>query len=188
MRSLCRAIRVFLIGVCTLSLGNLAEGAIQNVTISGSILTADAGNLFGLNVGDPISLQALFDDSVYTSFGYIPFDSSTTNDFSMNLGLMQLSGANDIDFYDPYPAFPRLILCEDPLLSVYRIDYFTTLGENGAPVDYMNISRTQFLAVDANGATITGEWVLSNCPEPSTFVLAGMAVTGMVVRRRRRAL
>ncbi|MFN6106968.1 MAG: PEP-CTERM sorting domain-containing protein [Planctomycetaceae bacterium] len=35
---------------------------------------------------------------------------------------------------------------------------------------------------------MTGEWTLSNCPEPSTLVLAGMAVAGIVVRRMRRGV
>ncbi len=188
MRSLCRAVGMFLVGLYSLSLGNLAEGAIQNVTVNGSILTADAGNLFGLNVGDPISMQATFDDTSAISPGVIPFDSSTTNLLSVTLGTIQLTEVNDLDFYKTPPAFPRLILCDDPLLPVLVIDLYTSLGANGAPVDYLLMSRTKFLALDANGAAITGEWTLSNCPEPSTLVLAGMAVAGIVVRRMRRGV
>jgi hypothetical protein len=173
-------------GLYSLSAGGLAEGAIQNVSVSGTILTADAGNLFGLNVGDPISLQATFDDTTAIAPGIIPFDASTTNLLSITLGAIQLNEVNDIDFYAAPPAFPRLILCEDPLLPVVQIDFVGESGTNDSPVDYMPMSRTTFIAIDANGATITGEWTLSNCPEPSTLILAGLAAVGIVVRRMRR--
>jgi hypothetical protein len=183
MRNSCRNVSLLLVGVYSLALGSLAEGAIQNVTITGSVLTADAGNLFGLNVGDPISLQATFDDTTAISPGIIPFNSSTTNLLTMTLGTIQLAEVNDIDYSGSYP---RLTLCDDPVLPVFMIDYGAIFGENGALADYLQVTRTQFLAIDANGTMITGEWVLSNCPEPSTVVLAGMALAGVVVRRVRR--
>lgn len=191
MRSLCRAVGLVVMGLYSLSAGGLAEGAIQNVSVSGTILTADAGNLFGLNVGDPISLQATFDDTTAIASGIIPFDASTTNLLSITLGAIQLNEVNDIDFYEAPPAYPRLILCEDPLsicttLPVVQIDFVGESGTNNSPVDYMPMSRTTFIAIDANGATITGEWTLSNCPEPSTLILAGLAAVGIVVRRMRR--
>lgn len=186
MRSLCRAVGLVVMGLYSLSAGGLAEGAIQNVSVSGTILTADAGNLFGLNVGDPISLQATFDDTTAIAPGIIPFDASTTNLLSITLGAIQLYELNDVGFLNSPPGYPRLILCDDPLLPVVVIDYIAEYGTNGSPVDYMLMSRTRFMAIDANDATITGEWTLSNCPEPSTLILAGMAAVGIVVRRMRR--
>lgn len=186
MRMLCRSFGMLMVGLCSVSMGGLAEAAVQNVTVSGTILNADAGNLFGLNIGDPISLQAVFDDATAIAPGVIPFDLSTSNLMTITLGGIQLYESNDVEFFDPPPAFPRLILCTDPLLPVYVIDYIAELGQNSAPVDYMVINRTQFLAVDSNGATVTGQWTLANCPEPSTIVLAGLAALGIVVRRMRR--
>lgn len=183
MRSLSRAAVLLVVGFSSLSLGGLAEGAIQNVTVSGSILTADAGNLFGLNVGDPVSLQATYDDTSAIGSGIIPFDSSTSNLLTMTLGGIQSYESNDADYLGSYP---RLTVCNDPLLPVLMIDYSVNYGVNGASIDYFAVTRTQFLAIDANGATIRGEWTLSNCPEPSTLVLAGLAAVGIVVRRMRR--
>jgi hypothetical protein len=186
MQRFARAVGIIAVLLAHQSVGSLAQGAVQNVTVSGTVLTADAGNLFGLNVGDPISLQATYDDTTGITYNVIPFDSSTTNLMTITLGSIQLTEANDVGFYEAPPAYPRLTLCNVPNLDVYAIDYITEFGTNSATVDYVIVSRTEFIAIDANGAAIMAEWNLSNCPEPSTWILVATAGFGIGLRRVRR--
>ncbi len=186
MKTLVRAVGILAVALAHEGLVGVAQGAIQNLTVSGTVLMADAGNLFGLNVGSPISMQATYDDSTTFDTDKIPFDSSTTNLLSITLGSIQLNEVNDVEYGNPPPAYPRLILCYEPSLSVLGIDYVGTYGVNGALADYIYISRTDFVAIDANGTAIMGRWDLANCPEPATWILAATASLGLAVLRTRR--
>jgi len=186
MQRFARAVGITAVLLAHQLVGSWAQGAVQTVTVTGTVLTADAGNLFGLNVGDPISMQATYDDTTGITYDVIPFDSSTTNLMTITLGSIQLTEVNDVDFYTPPPAYPRLTFCNVPNLDVYSIDYFTEFGVNSAPVDYFDITRTEFVAIDANGTTIVAQWNLANCPEPSTWILVATAGFGIGLRRVRR--
>ena len=175
-----RRLRCVVAAMALFSCGELATAATQSFTVSGTVLTADAGNLFGLNVGDPISLQATYDDT--TVVGYmIPFDSSTGNLLSMTLGGITLTEQNDSGYL---VDFPRLYMCSFTPAEVFGVDYIGVFGTNSAPADYFQISQATFVAVDAGGLAITGKWDL--CPEPSTWILTAMAATGLVLQRVRR--
>lgn len=184
MRTLCHV--VALMGV--LLSGGVAVGATQTLTVTGSVLSADAGNLFGLTSGDPISLQATYDDTTlqFSVLPFIPFDSSTSNLLTITLGSIQLTEQNDVGHYEAAPAYPRLLLCEIAKQDVYRVDFISEIGTNAATAYYTTLPGNQFIAIDSNGGAITAEWNLSPCPEPSTWVLMSVAAMGFGLQRVRR--
>ena len=163
-----------------------AQAALINFSLDGEILTVEDCNLFGLSVGDVVTVHGTFDDAAFTGSGSesIKFaNNDPTNVFDLWFGNFLIDNTMDINFLDD--TFPLLVF-QDGVLQIF--DYVLVLGINGAPFDlgFGGLNFSAFL----DNSTITGVWdaesFTTSVPEPGTFALFGIGLVGIGLVRRRR--
>lgn len=177
-----------LAGIAFLLANSVALAVPVGFTVHGVITDADAGNAFGLSVGDLVTASGVFDsdqvDDTDPAFTFVGFGQGTMNTVTVVLGAITMNETNDIDFLDGF--FPALFTSFGDFLG---LDFVTEIGANGAPVDFGSFDL--FDGFDANGAFIAGEWIVDSfetrvLPEPMTLSIFafGLVLIGLMRRRR----
>jgi hypothetical protein len=165
-----------------LSIGS-AQAAMVNFTLTGTVVFADAGNLFGLNGGDAVSVVGSFDDSVLTlGTGTVLFDAfNTGNTFNVTTGDFSFTEMNDIDYAIGGRPFLNLISG-----SLDNFDFLANIGAFG----FFDSQVGFFDGDDDNFGAISGTWdsfEMTVIPVPAAVWLLGSGLLGLVGIARRKA-
>ncbi len=177
-----------LAGIALLLANSAALAVPVGFTVHGVITDADAGNAFGLDVGDLVTASGVFDsdqvDDTDPAFAFVGFGLGTGNTMTVVLGAITLNETNDVDFLDG--LFPTLVTSFGDFLG---IDLIAEIGVNGAPVDFGSFDL--FDGFDADGAFIEGEWIVDSfkarvLPEPASLSIFGLGLVLIGLLRRRR--
>lgn len=172
---------------CTLALVALAFGAgsaqaaLVNFTLTGDVVYADGGNLFGLNSGDTVSVVGVFDDAVLTGgAGTVSFASVPGNSFTVTAGNYTFTQADDVSG----GVYPTLDLTAGMAFSDFT--FLANIGSSG----YFDSQVGYFDGDDDNSGLISGEWTnftATAVPEASTYgmMLAGLGLVGFMAARRK---
>lgn len=173
---------------CTLALVALAFGAgsaqaaLVNFTLTGDVIYADTGNLFGLNSGGTVSVSGVFDDAVLTGgAGAVSFTSSfPSNSFTVTAGSYTFSQIDDVSG----GVYPKLDLTAGMGFSDFS--FLANIGSFG----YFDSQLGAFDGDDDNFGLISGTWTnfsTTPVPEASTYgmMLAGLGLVGFMAARRK---
>ena len=180
--SSCYSLLLLLLGLGLLQPA-VVQAAAVNFSFTGTINVADAGNAFGLNVSDTVTLTGTFDDSFYAGVGggSVSFAQGTGNTLVVTLGSATLNQTMDRDYL--IAAYPLMGLCDG---SLEAFDMLTLAGTNGAAYDFDSMASS-FGITDGGGKRVEGTWSTITCtPEPGSAVLMGSAVVLCALFRRRR--
>lgn len=172
------------IAAIALSLGvGSAQAAMVNFTLTGSVVYADAGNGFGLNFGDPVTVVGTFDDSVLSGgTGSVDFSGVPGNSFSITAGSYSFTEADDITG-GVYPSLS---------LNGGLFDDFNFLADIGS-FGYFDSQLGYFDGDDDNYGLISGTWVDFSMtpvvvPVPAAVWLLGSGLLGLMgIARRKNA-
>lgn len=181
------AVIVFLAG-----LGS-AQAAFVHVDATGGIVYAADGNVFGVSVGDLVSLSADYDDSFYDGIGlgFVPFGLGTGNLFTIRVGTLTLLESYDVGYLPGTGRYSPTLGFLDGQLFDPKIDM--SFGVNGSPVDFGSGVFEFSGSRSDNGSGVPemfGRWDLPiTIPEPGGLTLAALGIVSMgCMGWRRRGL
>lgn len=188
MTSIKRTLTI-LAGVFLLAASGVASAVPIGFSVHGIITDADAGNAFGLDIGDFITAKGVFEstqlDTTNLSSAFVGFGSGTGNMLDVILGAIALNETDDIDYAGGF--FPVLVvdLSSNELVG---LDFITRIFA-GATADFTSFSS--FDGADVNGLIIEGDWLersikLRVLPEPASLSIFGFGLILLGVVRRRR--
>ena len=156
---------------CTLQ----AHAAIVTANVTGEVTSADAGNVFGLDVGDTILLEVTFDDTPLTTNPTtdILFTGSAINTMNFTVGSLSFDDTMDT----AGGVGPTLFFFAGDLSE---IKFDTQFGSSGVFFSFIEF----FEGRDDAGLGINGEWDLNSytvtsvapIPLPAAFWLFGSAL------------
>ncbi len=159
----------------TFSTGN-AQAALVNFTLTGAVTYADAGNLFGLDDTDSVSVVGSFDDSALLGgSGSVSFTSGGS--FTVTAG--------DFTFDQTDDDLATLVL------DAGAFDEFNFLANIGALGSFDSMGGF-FDGDDDNSGTMGGTWTAFSMtpavvPVPAAAWLFGSGLLGLVGFARRKA-
>jgi len=156
----------------------------------GEIYTADAGNAFGVSVGDIIDGYTTYDDSLVAAIGASSVNISSNPDFSLYLTIGSYTFNHTMDVEYPY-AFPTVDFFDGQIAS---FNFVTLSGINGSLYDMTLFNSKEFSAgiyhpADVDQFVVTGEITRFGpavaVPEPSVISLFVVGLVGLGFARSR---
>lgn len=167
-----------------------AQAALVQFRIDGSATFADAGNAFGLDISDPVSITGSLDDSLIpvSGDGDVVFGDGSGNLLSVVIGLMTWTQAMDLDF--AAGTGPLLQFLDGLLVGIF---FSSDSGTNGAPA-WLLIAAGGWDAEDADENLAGGLFDLESfetwpAPAPASLplLLGGWLLLWRQRARRGRA-
>lgn len=172
-----------ILALLSLAFAGAAQAVPIQFSISGEVTAADAGNAFGLDVGDLVTATAIFDDSLFTDVGesIIFFGQGTGNSLDHEIGAITFVESMDIDFLDT--NLPALVF-SNGIFDTFNFIVF--VGVNGGPAGLNSFAG--FSAV-SDGLSVAGNWLADTgtftaVPEPATLLLLALGLLTLGLRRR----
>ncbi len=104
------------------------QAALVNFTLIGNLVSADAGNDFGLSLSDSITVSGIFDDNGLTGVGSesIVFSASSGNNLGIAAGVMNFTQMDDVNY--SLGSSPRLSFLDGSFNGFTFSTEFGTLG------------------------------------------------------------
>jgi len=165
----------------------LANATLVNYIITGDVLDGNGGsNAFGLVAGDTITATGTFDDSpLMSGTGTIDFSSSSSNSMTINAGSQTLFASNDVDYLTG--GGPTISLVA---FGLTEVDYFATVGTNGATVDFSSFLGATNSFDDIDNFSLFGDWrttiEITAVPVPAAVWLFGSGLLGLAGFARKK--
>ncbi len=182
---------------------SLARAGMVDLTLFGETTNTTEGNIFGLNVGDPVSLRATFDSTALSGTGFesITFTEGSGNSLNLFMGDLTFSAENDADYFIGFPTINFI----DGVFS--GIDYMAYSGINGAPANLFSpggLDWSSFeISSNAPSKTLSAarsqQWIsgiwdddtltitsAADIPEPGPLALAAIGLLGAWIASRRK--
>lgn len=171
-----------------------AHSELVRATMTGEV-TLVAGSItngadFGLDVGDPISITAIYDDAdrviTGSSSESVFVKPGTGYTMTINAGRLTFTEVQDRNYFS-LGLTPAVVYGTGPLAGQVGWNYFADFGINGAPATFDALSSGigEWLAGGDN-QTIAGTWLASTLqitpiPEASTcaFLIVGAGLLGL---------
>lgn len=182
MRTTTKTVSTLAAVALTLSVGS-AQAALVNFTLTGDVVFAQPGNLFGLtNDGNPvtsiITVTGTFDDSVLTGgSGTIDFRTVPGNSFTLQAGSYTFQNTEDSS-----GVYPQLTLNAGAFDSLF---FNFDVGDWG----YFDSQFDNFIGDDDNFGTVSGYWgefSMTAVPVPGAIWLLGSGLLGLAGIARRK--
>ena len=179
-------ITTIVIGLVLTNLVSVTHAIPVNFSIQGTVENASAMNIFGLSVGDSIFANATFDDSLIAS-GDVEFGTDGNafgSPLTFTVGSQTFVESDDEDFIGgsfPLLEFNAGLFSDFDFLS----DLFDAeeglefVGRNAADDEIGSINGT----FDASTASISP--VVASVPEPSSMLLMGLGILGLVGAKKK---
>lgn len=160
-----------------------AQAALVNFTLTGDVdLLADAGNSYGLNMGDTISATGTFDDAVLISgTGIVSFGDGSGNSLTLNVGSEPFVASDDSNYGSGYPQLS---------LNSGTFDGLNVSILFGASSSFDSLNFW-FDAYDDSGNLVSGTWTdfqMTPVPIPAAVWLFGSGLLGLVGIARRKKI
>lgn len=154
-----------------------------NFSFEGTVDFAGPDNLWGLAVGDKITVSGMFDD-VLTGTGVesVSFGAGTGNMMEIIAGLITYNETDDLNFLTGFP----MLSFNDGVLSEFA---FAVLG--GGTI--RGLTGLRYESDSAGTTRLRGQWSSDTftkspkaLPEPGTLGLAMIALAGLGLSRKRK--
>ncbi len=179
---------ILLVSIFALTAGaGAVQAALVDFTLTGTVGTADAGNGFGLNINDSITVTGIFDDSVLAGTGAegVVFSAVSGNSLNISAGLVSFTEADDVDY--SLGSSPTLNFVDG---SFAGFDYAANFGAYG----FFNSTGLSIDSGDNNPFPgtkfVTGTWTdysVSAVPVPAAVWLFGSGLLGLAGVARRKS-
>ena len=159
------------------------QAALVNFTLSGTVGSADAGNAFGLNIGDSITMTGVFNDSALNDVGAesVVFSAGSGNSLDIVVGTMSFTETDDVDY--SLGSSPSLSFFDGAFTGFDFLTYFGTFGQFESTV----LSAG---AMDDNFNVVNSAWTnysVAAVPVPAAVWLFGSGLLGLAGVARRKS-
>jgi hypothetical protein len=165
---------------------------------SGSVTDATDGNALGLSIGDTVTGNTTYDNTLITGSGYEEIGlgisgSGTGGTLTMYMGTVSFVHTEDISFYDD--VYPILLFWDGEL---YGFSFWVDGVSKPSlpfPNDEFTVSGSEwnYLSSESFSLSAKGDWTTFSTPEvipePSTvllFAVGGILTISLVGYHRRR--
>ena len=164
--------------------GSVANAALVNFSLEGTVDLADSGNVFGLSSGNTVFASGTFDDSVLPGTGEVTIAlDAVGNSLLLEIGTQTFTEMDD-SYYGT--GFPNLVFTDGIFTSLNFIGQVEAFG-------FFDSNLGFFEGEDDAFNLITGYWNTSSftvtpVPVPAAVWLFGSGLLGLVgVARRKTA-
>lgn len=170
-----------LLALCLLGSSAVTHAALVNYELTGTVdVLADDGNIFGLSMGNFISVTGTFDDSVLTGgTGIVSFGDGSGNSMTMVVGSETFYASDDTSYDSGYPQLSLNAGAFDGLNVAIMFDVSSSF-------DSLN---SYFDGEDDFGNLVSGTWTdfqMTPVPIPAAVWLFGTGLMGLAGFARRK--
>ncbi len=177
--------KIFSILLLSLAIYSNAGATLVSGSLEGEVTSADADNIFGLDVGDTITLDITFDDTGFTGTGF----ETVSFNLPSNTMLFTVGTQTYDDTQDTAGGVgPQVAFFDGEIQEIKFDTQFGTFGIFFSSINFFQGSDDDFLSIN-------GDWDLSSytsdftpIPVPAAVWLFASGLLGLVAIGRRRML
>jgi hypothetical protein len=151
--------------------------------MSGLVDFAATDNVYGLNIGDYVTVTGMFDDlTTGSGLETISFHEGTGNMLEFQFGSKTFNETDDWDYSSLGEVFPYMTLMDG---NFYEFDFVSDFMDTGAYLDAYNFESGDWIDLQVSGDwdASTYEQSPKSLAEPGTF---GLLLIGLVISLIRR--